>query len=164
MLNLIGMRNVIIAEVIGNMNSFKANKSKTIGDRLTRNQGWTTNAYWLIKTELEPKFMYELKEINKWGSNEKPDINKIIKDAEKEKQIEVKETSLLMDIYKSPALLLADKPGTENKIWVNVYYFSLFDKGPYTQFFMTNKALLIKNKGEIIGMIMKINLESEYLK
>ena len=53
---------------------FPASKAHLLDTRgLIRHEGWTTDGYWLVNTELEPKFLKDLKE-----NDSKPDIQKLI--------------------------------------------------------------------------------------
>ena len=150
----------------GEMNNFNPTKSKTIGNRLMRNQGWTSNGMWALMTSLEPKFIAELKNIPA-DLKDQPDIERVIKDAENNQEMEIKNTEILLDYYQNPLVLLSDKPGSEIKIWVNAYYLALFYKLKFItpKFYKSRTSILVKNGEQTIGALMPLShIESEYLK
>ena len=133
--------------------------------RLMRLGDWTTNGFWQMRTEFEPKFIAKLKETNKAPEN----MLKLFEDSVKEplRRLEVDYDHLDIGCG-DPCLVMMDR---EKKYYVNAYYVSLFNNlnyklkrryTPPTEFFAIDepssfKPIIVKALGVVVGLIMPIN-------
>ena len=121
-------------------------------DRIIRNQGYTTNGYWMIRTDLETKYTNKIREVE-----QKPEITKIldaVKDATNEMKIENR-----LAYHSSLVVALSCETFTT---WINVYFLGMFSEVGMSLKFYQKDALApmyVKNeKDEVIGVIMPIRV------
>lgn len=131
--------------------------------KLIRSKGWTSNGFWMIKSELEPDYIKRLKETNTTA-----DVDKILigeKDANYKLEVnnELKTGEYKTVVVKMVVSIDIDVQ-RELETWVNVYYLSLFlnlemwrrvtfwQNGPLDQIF-------VKSQGEVIGVIAPVRSE-----
>lgn len=133
--------------------TFKPTLSKIqVNERLLRTDKFTTNAYWMILTEFEPKAIQKLKET----SDQKPNINPLI-DGLKEATQKLEIQNNIKILGNDPAVELKSKDFSS---WVNCYFMSIFANIPQRlEFFTKDKlsTIYVVNDGkEIMGLIMPI--------
>lgn len=137
---------------------FKPTRGKVLGDRLMRTEAWTTNGMWLIANFLQPKFMSELIAT---GEIKEEQTEKIISEAQSGDIVEVFVTEELRVPYDIVALKLESKDKTL-KVWVNVWYATLFLKQKYIRpsFFAKNplSPIVVKSSDKVIGIIMPVRM------
>lgn len=142
--------------------NYSSEEDKTV--RLWRVNGWTTNGFWMIKTDLELPIIQKVRDLE----DENKPVEKIIPELTDEfKTLEIK-NELKMAISDSLAIKFSSE---FFDIWLNVYYVTLFEKigeehGLEIRFKAKGEKnpviAVIDNNGteEIIGVVMPIiNLE-----
>ena len=136
---------------------FKPTTAKINGryDSIMRVDNWTTNACWLIRSDLETKLTKEIRE-----STRKPDIKTVLKNIKVKK---LKKLELLEEVKITYDQAHAQLVNGNLKVLVNVYYLTMLDKtnfGNRFEFWGTteNEPVVIRFKDdkEIIGLIMPI--------
>ena len=122
-----------------------------IDENLMRIDGYTTNGYWMIKSEFEPKFMRSIRENDK-----KPGLN-IIFDRAKRANIEVE---VINELRFEGNLMI--KVGNKDFFsWVNVAFLSMFaNLNKKLTFYQEDPRgqIVVKDGEQFIGVIMPINI------
>lgn len=137
---------------------FPATKGKILGSnyRLFRQNGWTSNGYWLMLSVFEPRYMSELKST----TDTPPNLQKPLEEIKTESLQKLKMQPFI-DIAKGIPLVKFESENEERKIFIyaNVYFVSLFEKS--NQFFTywgtgEHDGIVVKKKDEIVGLIMPV--------
>ncbi len=136
---------------------FKANKTKVLVKHglLARTEcGWTTNGQWMILTKHEPKWLQKVKSNDFRAYN----IDSVIKNALKD-SVDVEFTNQLRYIESEDTIAtkIASRDFTS---WFNVYFLAIFSH-LHTDYQQQSEVhpLIIKNFGEIVGLVMPMKVE-----
>lgn len=125
----------------------EANKSN-----LMRNEGFTTNGYWMLRTDLEPKFLQAIPE-----NGEKPLITRTI-----ERSNVQTDTIEAVNELRFENVLMIKMGNEKHTTWVNVAFLSLFASLDGLIEFYQNSELdpiVVKRNTEIVGILMPLRVK-----
>lgn len=133
---------------------FPPSRTKVLkkSQRLMRNDGYTTNGYWLIKTEFEPEWMEELKE-----KDGKPEVLGLIERATAQELVELTRVTDMVRIDGGVPIVVF-KDGMGDQVLVDAFYLSFFIKCFKKQRFdyfkpPHERTLIVKSGQTILGLV-----------
>lgn len=122
-------------------------------DRLFRNQSYTTDGFFLIKSKLEP---YDLK--RKQEVEAKPDCNALVKRTMSDTLVEVYPKDIISQEQTGNRTDIQEFTNNSVSVFINPEFLKYFKKCKKLKYYFSNTfryaPLVLKNNDEFVGLIM----------